>query len=161
MRLRQMPDDADFRRGKMCIYGLNRVGKMRVETDVLCGNENKADRLRHIEHTRLRALVEADIETARGLHADDFQLITPIGRPLSKDEYLGAIAAGQISYLRWEPEAIAVRLSGDCAVLRYCAQLEVIFGGHKVPLSAYWHTDTYECRDGQWMVVWSQVTAIQ
>ena len=47
------------------------------------------------------------------------------------------------------------------AVIRYRAQLEVIFGGHKVPLSAYWHTDTYECRDGQWMVVWSQATAVQ
>ncbi|KSV79374.1 hypothetical protein N183_17690 [Sinorhizobium sp. Sb3] len=46
-------------------------------------------------------------------------------------------------------------------MIRYCAQLEVIFGGHKVPLSAYWHTDTYECRDGQWMVVWSQATAVQ
>lgn len=98
---------------------------------------------------------------ARPLHAPDFQLITPIGATLSRDEYLGAIASGQIRYLTWEPAEIAVRLYDGAAVLRYRAQLEVVFGGHKVPLSDYWHTDVYECRDGQWMVVWSQATSIR
>jgi hypothetical protein len=116
---------------------------------------------KQIERSRLRALVDADIETARRLHAAEFQLITPIGMPLSKDEYLGAIAAGHINYLQWEPEEIAVRLQGECAVIRYRARLEVIFGEHKVPPGTYWHTDAYECRDGQWMVVWSQATAVQ
>jgi hypothetical protein len=46
------------------------------------------------------------------------------------------------------------------AVIRYRARLEVVFGGHKVAPGDYWHTDTYEHRDGQWMVVWSQATAI-
>jgi hypothetical protein len=124
-------------------------------------DEREAERLRHIERSRLRALVDADVETAQHLHAPDFQLITPTGRPLSKNEYLSAIAAGHLNYLHWEPEAIAVRLQGDCAVIRYRAQLEVVFGGHKVPRNAYWHTDTYERRDGQWQVVWSQATAVQ
>lgn len=134
--------------------------KMNMETAGPSRDASEADRLRHIEQDRLRALVAADIDTARRLHAPDFQLITPIGRPLSKDEYLGAIAGGHIRYLRWEPDAIAVRLLGECAVIRYLARLEVIFGGHRVPLSAYWHTDTYERRSGQWMVVWSQATAV-
>ena len=134
---------------------------MSVETTRPPQDESEADRLRQIERSRLRALVDADIETARHLHAPDFQLITPTGRLLSKNEYLGAIAAGHLNYLHWEPEAIAVRLHGAYAVLRYRAQLEVIFGGHKVPRGSYWHTDTYERRDGQWMVVWSQATAVQ
>lgn len=74
---------------------------------------------------------------------------------------MGAIAGGHIDYLHWEPETIAVRLQGACAVIRYRAILEVIFGGHRVPLSAYWHTDTHERRDGQWIVTWSQATAVQ
>ena len=37
----------------------------------------EADQIRAIEHKRLRALVEADMEVARKLHAEDFQLITP------------------------------------------------------------------------------------
>jgi len=122
---------------------------------------NDADLLRETERARLRALVSADIVRARQLHAPDFQLITPIGAALSKDEYLGAIASGQIRYLTWEPAEIDVRLYGRGAVIRYRAQLEVIFSGHKVPLHDYWHTDVYERRDGQWMVVWSQATSVR
>jgi uncharacterized protein DUF4440 len=122
---------------------------------------NEAGRIRETERARLRALVSVDMAIAAPLHAEDFQLITPIGAALSKDEYLGAIAAGQIKYLTWEPAEIAVRLHNDVAIIRYRAQLEVVFAGHKVPLSDYWHTDAYERRDGQWMVVWSQATAIR
>lgn len=122
---------------------------------------SKADLLRDMERARLRALVNADIDQAQQLHAMDFQLITPIGAALSKEDYMGAIASGQLRYLTWQPADIAVRLYDGVAVLRYRAQLEVVFGGHKVPLSEYWHTDLYEDRDGQWMVVWSQATAIR
>jgi hypothetical protein len=122
--------------------------------------QTEEDNIREIERGRLRALVAADVATAQPLHADDFQLITPIGVALSREEYLGAIAAGQIKYLAWEPGDIAVRLHGTAAVIRYRARLEVIFNGHPVPPGEYWHTDAYEHRDGRWMVVWSQATAI-
>ena len=60
----------------------------------------------------------------------------------------------------WEPGDIAVRLYGASAVIRYRARLEVVFCSDKVPPGDYWHTDAYERRDRQWMVVWSQATAI-
>ena len=120
----------------------------------------EAELIRDTERARLRALVEGDIETAGRLHATEFQLITPIGMALSKNDYLGAIASGQIKYLAWEPGPIAVRHHHSHAVIRYRARLEVVFGGHRVAPGDYWHTDTYEHRDGQWMVVWSQATAI-
>lgn len=88
-------------------------------------------------------------------------MITPIGVALSRDEYLGAVASGQINYLTWEPGDIAVRLYDSGAAIRYRAQLEVTFSGHKVPLSDYWHIDLYERRDGQWMIVWSQATSVR
>lgn len=91
-----------------------------------------ADHICTAERTRLQALVAADMATARPLHAADFQLITPIGKALSKDEYLGAIAAGHIKYLQWEPGAIEIRVHAHIALLRYQAQLEVVFGGHHV-----------------------------
>ena len=133
---------------------------MTIPTADASSTTSESDLLRETERARLRALVDADIVRARQLHAPDFQLITPIGAALSKDEYLGAIESGQIRYLTWSPADIAVRLYGSVAVLRYRAQLEVVFSGHKVPLSDYWHTDAYERRDGQWMVVWSQATSI-
>jgi hypothetical protein len=120
----------------------------------------EAELIRDTERARLRALVEGDMETAGRLHAAEFQLITPIGMALSKNDYLGAIASGQIKYLAWEPGRIAVRYHHSHAVIRYRARLEVVFGGHKVAPGDYWHTDTYEHRDGQWVVVWSQATAI-
>ena len=120
----------------------------------------EAEQIRNLERTRLRALVSGDIDAAEPLHAPDFQLITPIGMTLSKTDYLGAIAHGQIKYLAWEPGDIAVRLYEESAVIRYRARLEVVFGGHRVPSADYWHTDAYERRDNRWMVVWSQATSI-
>jgi hypothetical protein len=73
---------------------------------------SQADRLREIERTRLQALVDADTATARGLIADDFQLINPGGIPLSRDQLLGAVQAGDVDFLTNEPASpIAVRLS--------------------------------------------------
>ena len=76
---------------------------------------SEVQRLRATERERLRALVSGDVARAAQLHADEFQLINPLGGALSKDEYLGGISSGQIQYLQWEPEAIAVRVYGDAA----------------------------------------------
>jgi hypothetical protein len=121
-----------------------------------------ANLIRRTERERLRALVQADMEAAHALHADDFQLINPRGGSLSKEQYLGGIASGAIDYLLWEPDsAMAVRIYGQVALIRYWSHLEIVVGGHKVPLRRYWHTDSYEQRNGRWQVVWSQATEIQ
>jgi hypothetical protein len=52
--------------------------------------------LRETEQARLRALVGADLEAAGPLHAADYQLITPRGVALSRDEYVGLVAAGEL-----------------------------------------------------------------
>jgi Domain of unknown function (DUF4440) len=121
----------------------------------------EAARIRAIEYQRLRALVEADMELARQRYSDDFQLINPSGESLSREQYLDAVASGEINYLVWEPDAIEVRLSAGMAVIRYSSQLELVAGGQKVPLRHYWHTDSYERRNGQWQAVWSQATEIR
>ena len=120
----------------------------------------EADLIRATERERIRALVEANMEVARQLHADDFQLINPRGQSLSKEQYLGGIASGDLDYLVWEPESIEVRLYEQAAVIRYQSQLEIVVQGQKVPRQRYWHTDFYEKRNGRWQVVWSQATGI-
>jgi hypothetical protein len=47
-----------------------------------------------IERQRLRALASADTTAAAPLHAEDYRLITPNGSEVTKDDYLGASAAG-------------------------------------------------------------------
>jgi hypothetical protein len=121
----------------------------------------EADLIRATERQRLHALVEADMGVAHMLHAEDFELVNPGGGVLSKQEYLGGIASGTINYVVFEPDsAIAVRLYGGAAVIRYRSLLEIVREGQQTPLRQYWHTDSYERRDGRWQVVWSQATAI-
>lgn len=119
---------------------------------------SEVERLRATERERLRALVSGDVARAAQLHADDFQLINPLGGALSKDQYLGGISSGQIHYLHWEPEAIAVRMYGDAAMIRYQSELEIVVEGHHIPRQRYWHTDLYERRGSEWQVVWSHAT---
>lgn len=113
--------------------------------------------LPEIERLRLRALVRADVDAAGPLHADDFQLITPNGSEMTKEDYLGSIAAGRLRYQVFEPVSnIAVLGDGPVAVLRYQARISFDEG----PGLTCWHTDSYELRDGQWQAVWSQATVI-
>jgi hypothetical protein len=120
--------------------------------------DRDADLLRSTERERLRALVTGDVDRAEQLHSEDFQLINPLGGALSKEQYLGGISAGQIHYLYWEPESIAVRLYGDVAVIRYRSELEIVVQGRHIPRQRYWHTDLYERHGVQWQVVWSHAT---
>jgi hypothetical protein len=117
--------------------------------------------LRDTERQRLRSLVEADMDAAAALHSDDYQLITPRGSALTKQEYLGSVAAGRLRYRVFEPVSeIAVWGSGRIALLRYTARISVEEGGQVASLTC-WHTDCYDLRDGRWQAVWSQATAIR
>lgn len=123
--------------------------------------QNDAEDIRAAERERLRSLVNADMEAAQRLHADDFQLITPTGGAVSKEEYLGLVASSVVDYLEWEPGEINVRLYDDVAVIRYQARLRIVVkGGPDAPSGRFWHTDLYEKRDGRWQAVWSQATQI-
>jgi ketosteroid isomerase-like protein len=124
------------------------------------GTDEGADLLRATERERLRALVAGNIERAAQLHTEDFQLINPLGGAVSKQQYLGGITSGQIHYLYWEPESIAVRRYGDVAVIRYESQLEIVVQGRHIPRQRYWHTDLYERHGSQWQVAWSHATAV-
>ena len=125
-------------------------------------SQTEADRIRATERQRLRALVEADVKTARQLHANDFQLINPVGESLSKEQYLGGITSGELDYIVFEPETpIEVRVNGRTAVIRYRSQIEIVVAGNKLPRRAHWHTDSYEKRNGRWQIVWSQATAVR
>lgn len=123
--------------------------------------KDRADQLRAIERARLRSLVDADMATARRLHADDFELINPVGGTLSKEQYLSRIASGELDYLEWEPGEIRVKLYGDSAVIRYQAHLRVSVKGSAGSPVKFWHTDLYEKRNGQWQVVWAHATEVQ
>jgi len=110
---------------------------------------------------RSAALLNADMQAAESIHADDFQLITPLGAVFSKEQYLGAVAAGIIRYLALELDSpVDARVYGEVAALRYRTQIEVEVQGQLYPRAAYWFTDVYEKRDEQWQIVSSQGTGV-
>jgi hypothetical protein len=118
--------------------------------------------IRDLERRRLRALVDADVDVANRLHADDYELVTPGADRLSKADYLGAIASGEIDYRVFEPASdIDVLVLGETAVaLRYVARIDIDFGtGTDLALAL--HTDIWSHRDGVWQAVWSQATRIR
>jgi hypothetical protein len=120
-----------------------------------------AERIRQIERERLRSLVDADLATARRLHAEDFQLITPAGVALSRDDYLGGVESGQPEYRAWEADEITVRLYDDVAVIRYRdVRFDVYRDDQLVHSGPMYHTNLYERRDGEWQIVWSQASGI-
>ncbi len=95
------------------------------------------------------------------LHADDFQVIPPPGFPLTREEYLGAVAAGDIDYLAFEPiSEIEVRLYGQAAFMQYQSHIDIVVAGLGRVTHDAWHTYLYEKRQGRWQVVREQATAI-
>ena len=116
------------------------------------------DDFRSLERTRLRALVERNMELARQLHSSEFHLVTPRGSTHSRESYLGAVEAGDLVYLKWDAAAIVVRPLGSVALLRYQAELEIRRPPGDTSSFGCWHTDSYELHNGLWQVVWSQAT---
>jgi hypothetical protein len=114
--------------------------------------EQTANVVRATERQRLQALLENNLDVAEKLHADDFELINPLGETVSKEAYIDSGDA--FAYTLWKPiSPIRVRVHGDSAVIRYESDLEIHGSrGH------YWHTDLYEKRDRRWQIVWSQAT---
>jgi hypothetical protein len=116
------------------------------------------DDFRSLERTRLRALVERNMELAQELHSPEFHLITPRGSTYSRESYLRAVEVGELDYVKWEAAAILVRRRGNVALLRYQAELEMSSAPGRTSSFGCWHTDSYELHNGFWQVVWSQAT---
>ena len=121
----------------------------------------QVERLRQIEHRRLRALVDADVAVAGPLMARDFELINPLGDVLTRDDLLGAVGAGAIDFLSDKVAGqIRVRLHRGVAVLRYRHTIDIQVEGVGRLTHPAWTTALYERRNGRWQIVWEQTGAI-
>ena len=121
----------------------------------------EGQRLRTLELTRLRALVNADVGVVAALLADEFQVVPPPGFPLSRDDYLDAVEAGDIDYLVFEPVSpIDVRLYGQAAVVTYRSSIDIVVSGLGRFTHEAWHTYVWERDAGRWQLVWEQATAV-
>ena len=113
------------------------------------------------ERARVQALLGPDLPLLERLHAPDYQLVTPSGRPYDRERYLRDLETHTLRYLRWDIDDLRVRASPAMALVRYRATLELDAGGGSGTPFACWHTDSYELRGDVWQAVWSQATAIR
>lgn len=118
-----------------------------ADAEVLCA----------LERRRTRALVERDLPTLHALHAPDYELVTPAGQVIAREEYLAAIERAPF-YAGWHVEGeMRVRLTPAMALVRYRARL-LFPSGRELHC---WHLDAYERRAGDWQAVWSQATELR
>ena len=67
---------------------------------------------------------------AASLHADDYELVTPGGAALSKQDYLTGIESGELDYHVFEAASdVAVRVSGEVGIVRYQARIDIAVSG--------------------------------
>ena len=60
-----------------------------------------ADYVRSAERKRVSALIAADMEVLRAIHADDFQLVTPLGVVLRRSSTSEPLALVTFTTLPW------------------------------------------------------------
>ena len=121
---------------------------------------SSAEDFRSLERTRLRSLVERDMELAYVLHSPAFHLVTPGGITRSRESYLTAVQSGGITHLKWQAGEIMVRQFSGVVLLRYQAELEMPSQSGGTSSFTSWHTDSYELHNGLWQVVLSQATRV-
>ena len=125
------------------------------------GKSRQVERLRQIEQTRLQALVDADVDVAGSLIANDYELINPLGEVLTRDDVLGGVGSGALDFLSdTVTSQIKVRLHGTTALLRYSHDIDIVVAGIGRLTHPAWTTAYYERRKHNWRIVWEQTGAI-
>ena len=83
--------------------------------------------IRDLERKRLRSLVEPDVDVARRLHADDYELVPPGGSSISGAGYIGSIEREEFVYDVFEPASeIRCRTYRGAAIVRYHARFSAM-----------------------------------
>jgi hypothetical protein len=118
-----------------------------------------SDRVRTLERTRLKAMVDADTTTVGRQLAADFQGVNVLGANQTRSDTLATIAGGVdfVSITLVSP--ITVRLYGNTAAARFEVAFVVDAGPDRIKHRG-WFTDLLEKRAGDWKIVWSQTTAV-
>ena len=95
--------------------------------------KSMTDYFRALEGSRIRALLDRNMELLWRLHAEEYQLVTPSGRTFGRERYLREIESGNLQYWRWEAGPIEVRATDRMAIVRYQATLELGSAGYQPP----------------------------
>ena len=113
-----------------------------------------------VHKARVRALVEADLETLDQIVADDLTFTTPHGTVLTKPMVFDSVRSGKMNVARMDVEDVVVREFGDMAILTYRTDTTYTDNDTLVDGSVR-STTVYLRRDGTWKLVAAQQSMIK
>ena len=102
--------------------------------------------------TRLKALLNGDLDTLRTVVGEDLVFISTLGKTSTRPQVFEAFNAGTLQILRMDASEISTRLYGDIGILIYNADTKVIDGDITVEGMTR-STTVYAYRGGGWQMV--------
>lgn len=118
-----------------------------------------SDELNALEQRLVRAWVEHDRAVVAEVLADDWKVIDPAGRVLTKAQVLEEFDTGARKLESGTIDEVEVRAYGDCAVVTGRTTAQGSYEGNAVTVRLRF-TDVCVRRGGAWQVVASQATLI-
>ncbi len=113
-----------------------------------------------VHKARVRALVEADLETLDQIVADDLTFTTPHGTVLTKPMVFDSVRSGKMNVSRMDVFDLVVREYGNTAILTY--RTETTYTDNEVLVDGSVRSTTvYLRRNSKWKLVAAQQSMIK
>lgn len=106
---------------------------------------------------RLKATIDADIETLETYLADDLTYSHNTGWVETKSEYLATVESATLDYLSATPRDVEVRIYGDVAVLTGLADMTGLLRGEPVALTIRFLEVSRRVGDSWQLSAWQSV----
>jgi ketosteroid isomerase-like protein len=154
--------------GREVIFGVSAVNPTsdsklahQFRRDVMASNEDVAEQLRGIEQGLAVAWVNLDREFIERILADDWTVIDPSGRILTKSQVLEeAFVSEDRQVTSATIDDVSVRLFGDWALVTGRSHAVGQYEGEHIEISLRFTDVFVRQSDAEWKVVASQATPI-
>jgi hypothetical protein len=110
--------------------------------------------------TRLRALLDGDLDTLRTVVGEDLVFVSSHGKTNTRPEVFAAVEAGTLQILRMDASDVSTRLYGDIGILIYKADAKMIDGDTTIEGMTR-STTVYSYRDSGWQLVFQHQSRIE
>lgn len=102
--------------------------------------------------TRLKALLDGDLDLLSTVVGEDMVFISPYGKTTTRADVIAAYKAGTMKIHRMDASDISTRLYGDIGILIYTADGKTTHG--EVTVEGMTRSTTvYAHRDGGWQMI--------
>jgi ketosteroid isomerase-like protein len=112
-----------------------------------------------LEKEFAEALVNGDADSLNRLVSDDWIIIGPEGRVITRSAFLDVVKSGSLTHSMMELDETRVRVYGDMATVTARAITTGTYQGRTFATSER-STDVFVRQQGQWKCVLTQLTAI-